>query len=64
MQIKDYTAPWVVVELCMEEVRGNGHQWGGGLPNHTVNLLLLEMTLDQTLGNWFHFIKLIHHIKN
>jgi hypothetical protein len=25
---------------------------------------LLEMTLDQTLGNWFHFIKLIHHIKN
>jgi hypothetical protein len=29
-----------------------------------IRLFMIEMTLDQTLGNWYHFIKLVHGIKN
>jgi hypothetical protein len=29
-----------------------------------VSLLTIEVSLDQTLGNWYHFIKPIHRIKN
>jgi hypothetical protein len=29
----------------------------------TVRLFTIEVTVDQTLGNWYHFIKPIHRIK-
>jgi hypothetical protein len=29
-----------------------------------VRLFTIEVTLDLTLGNWYHFIKPIHCIKN
>jgi hypothetical protein len=29
-----------------------------------VRLFMTEVTSDQTLGNWYHFIKPSHHIKN
>jgi hypothetical protein len=29
-----------------------------------VRLFTFEESLDQTLGNWYHFIKRIHRIKN
>jgi hypothetical protein len=29
-----------------------------------VRLFRIEVTLDQILGNWFHFIKPTHRIKN
>jgi hypothetical protein len=29
-----------------------------------VRLFTIEVTLDQTLENWYHFIKPIHRIKN
>jgi hypothetical protein len=29
-----------------------------------VRLFTIEVTLDQTLGNWYQFIKPIHRIKN
>jgi hypothetical protein len=45
--------------------------WGAvGLPkgalevDRVVHLLKIEVTLDQTLGNWYHFMKPIHRIKN
>jgi hypothetical protein len=44
------TAPWGVLEVSLFE--------------RIVHLFIVEVTLDQTLGNWYHFIKPIHHIKN
>jgi hypothetical protein len=44
------TAPWGALEV--------------GSSEHIVHLFTVEMTLDQTLGNWYHFIKPIHHMKN
>jgi hypothetical protein len=35
-----------------------------GPPKRDVPLFMTEVTLDQTLGNWYHFIKPIHHSKN
>jgi hypothetical protein len=35
-----------------------------GLSNRVDHLFTTEMTLDQTLGNWCHVIKPIHHIKD
>jgi hypothetical protein len=35
-----------------------------GPSKRIVRLFTTEVTLDQTLGNWYHFIKPIHHIKN
>jgi hypothetical protein len=32
-----------------------------GFPERVVRLFMLEVTLDQTLGNWCTFIKPIHH---
>jgi hypothetical protein len=29
-----------------------------------VYLFVIEVALDQTLGNWYHFFKPIQHIKN
>jgi hypothetical protein len=31
---------------------------------HVARLFTIEVTLDQTLGNWCHFIKPSHRIKN
>lgn len=44
------TAPWGALEVSPSEC--------------AVCLFMLEVTLDQKLGNWYHFIKPIHHIKN
>jgi hypothetical protein len=50
--------------------------WGGGamllprgalelgLSERVVRLFTIEATSDQTLGNWYHFIKAIHRIKD
>jgi hypothetical protein len=35
-----------------------------GPSERIVHLFMIEMTLDQTFGNWCHFIKPIHRIKN
>jgi hypothetical protein len=35
-----------------------------GPSERVVRLFTIEVTLDQTLGNWYHFIKPIHRIKN
>jgi hypothetical protein len=35
-----------------------------GLSERADRLFTIEATLDQTLGNWFHFIKPTHRIKN
>jgi hypothetical protein len=35
-----------------------------GPSEHVVHLFTIEVTLDQTLGNWYHFIKPIHRNKN
>jgi hypothetical protein len=34
-----------------------------GPSERLVPLLTTEVTLDQTLGNWYHFIKPIHRIR-
>jgi hypothetical protein len=35
-----------------------------GLSERVLRLLTIELTLDQTLGNWYHFIKPIRRIQN
>jgi hypothetical protein len=35
-----------------------------GTSERVVRLFAFGVTLDQTLGNWCHFIKPIHRIKN
>jgi hypothetical protein len=35
-----------------------------GSSERFVRLFTTEVGLDQTLGNWYHFIKPIHRIKN
>jgi hypothetical protein len=35
-----------------------------GPSKRSVRLFTIEETFDQTLGNWYRFIKPIHHIKN
>jgi hypothetical protein len=35
-----------------------------GLSDRVVGLFTIEVTSHQTLGNWYHFIKPIHRIKN
>jgi hypothetical protein len=50
----------------MVALRGKGAAGGagGGPFECVVRLFLIEGSLDQTLGNWYHFIKPIHRIKN
>jgi hypothetical protein len=42
--------------------------WQGALKvgpsGRTVLLFTIEVTADETLGNWYHYIKPIHRIKN
>jgi hypothetical protein len=35
-----------------------------GTSERVVRLCTIEVTLDYTVGNWYHFIKPIHRIKN
>jgi hypothetical protein len=46
------TAPWGLWDYL------------GGRSERVVLLFTIEVTLDQTLGNWCHFIKPNHRIKN
>jgi hypothetical protein len=46
------------------EARGMQETLKVGSSEHIVCLFTTEVTLDQTPGNWYHFIKLIHLIKN
>jgi hypothetical protein len=46
-------------------LRYKGAAGGSGVaPSEHVLLFTTEVTLDQTLGNWYQFIKPIHRIKN
>jgi hypothetical protein len=47
-------------------LRGKGRQEAleVGPSDRDVRFFTIEVTLDQTLGNWYHFIKPIHRIKN
>jgi hypothetical protein len=41
--------------------------WGALEVGHsmcTVRLFTIEVTVEQALGNWYHFIKPIHSLKN
>jgi hypothetical protein len=60
---------------CIAPLGSSGITWGGGAlrgkgaldvgpSNHTVCLFTTDVTLDQTLGNQYHFIKPIHCIKD
>jgi hypothetical protein len=35
-----------------------------GLSEHVVHLFTIEVTFEETLGNWYHVIKPIHGIQN
>jgi hypothetical protein len=35
-----------------------------GPSDRVVRLFMIEITLDQTQGNWYHFIKPSHRIKD
>jgi hypothetical protein len=35
-----------------------------GTSGRTIRLFTIEVTLDETMGNWYHFIKPILRIKN
>jgi hypothetical protein len=60
------TTPWGLVGLPRGAL--SGKRVAGGLevgPSvHIVHLLTIEVTSDETVGNWYHFIKPIHCIKN
>jgi hypothetical protein len=51
------TAPWWRWDYL-------GGRWRWAPPSVLLAYLRLEVTLDQTLGNWSHFIKPIHRIEN
>jgi hypothetical protein len=53
------------VGLSREALRGKEALEVGPLPpERVVRFFTTQVTLDQTLGNWYHFIKPIHRIKN
>jgi hypothetical protein len=58
-----FTAPWGGGGGAVR-----GKRWQGALEvsplEHIVCLFTVEVTSDQTLGNWYCFIKPIHCIKN
>jgi hypothetical protein len=58
-----YAAPWGAVGLPRGAVRGKG-ALEVGPSERVVRLFTIEVILDQTLKNWYHFIKPIHRIKN
>jgi hypothetical protein len=51
--------PWMKVGLPWDVLRGKGGR--GALEvshsEHLIRLFTIEMTVDQTLGNWYDFIK-------
>jgi hypothetical protein len=58
------TIPWVKMELPRDDAKGGGGVLEVGPSESVVCLFTVEVTLDQTLGNWYQFIKPIHRIKN
>jgi hypothetical protein len=55
------------VELPRRALRGRGTAGKAlevGPSEHVVRLFTIEVTLDQILGNFYHFIQPIHRIKN
>jgi hypothetical protein len=53
------TAPWGVLRG-----KGVGEGLEVGPSERVVLLLTIQLTSDQTSGNWYRFIKLIRRIKN
>jgi hypothetical protein len=47
-------------------LKGKGRQGAPevGSSERVVCLFTIKVTLRQTMGNWYHFIKPIHRIKN
>jgi hypothetical protein len=59
--------PWGAVGLSGWGALGGKCRAEGarlGPSERTVRLFSIEVTLDQTLGNWYHLMKPIHCIKN
>jgi hypothetical protein len=50
-------SPWGAVELPKGSLEV-------GSSERVVRLFTIEVTSDQTSGNWYHFIKPIHRIKH
>jgi hypothetical protein len=60
------TSPWRTLGLPRGALRSKGQKGdaGGGHIRARCSLICEEMTSDQTLGNWYHFIQPIHRIKS
>jgi hypothetical protein len=58
------TALWGAMGLPKGALKGKGRQGvlEVGPSNRIVRLFMIEVTLDQTLGNWYHFIKPIRRV--
>jgi hypothetical protein len=57
------TTPWGKVGSSWGTLRGKG-ALEVGPSERDVRLFTIEVASDLTLGNWYHFIKPIHRIKN
>jgi hypothetical protein len=59
---------WAVVPPGGGEITYGGAKGQGALKagpsERGVLLFTIEVTLNQTLGNWYHFMKPIHRIKH
>jgi hypothetical protein len=60
------TAPWGRWDYLQGTKKQGGRQGAPevGPSERVVRLFTIEVTLDQTLGNWHHFITPIQHIIN
>jgi hypothetical protein len=61
------TAPWETVELPMGGVKSQEDGRGAlevGPSKRIARLFTMEVAVDRTLGNWYHFIKPIHRTEN
>jgi hypothetical protein len=60
------TAPWGAMGLPKAALKGKGRRGvlEVGTSNRIIRLFVIEVALDQILGNWYHFIKPTHRINN
>jgi hypothetical protein len=58
----DCAAPWRRCDYVGGAKRQGALEVGPSI--HVVLLFAIEVNSDQALGNWYHFTKFIHRIKN
>jgi hypothetical protein len=65
-RLKQWFPKWAVLHPGGGGDKGQegGKGRGGGPFKSVVRLFTIEVTSGQKLGNWHHFIKPIHRIKN